>query len=65
LTPNCRKAHSCLPEQVLAQALIEPRVREALADTPVALVIGPKRARKTTLVRAMGELAQDYLTTAF
>jgi predicted AAA+ superfamily ATPase len=50
---------------VLAQALIEPRVREALADTPVALVIGPKRARKTTLVRAMGELAQDYLTTAF
>ncbi len=42
--------------------LMEHRVREALADTPVALVIGPRRAGKTTLVRAMGERGRDYLT---
>jgi uncharacterized protein len=46
----------------LYKRLIEPWVREALADTPVALVIGPRRAGKTTLVRAMGERARDYLT---
>lgn len=42
--------------------LMEHRVREALADTPVALVIGPRRAGKTTLVRAMDERGRDYLT---
>ncbi len=42
--------------------LMEHRVRKALADTPVALVIGPRRAGKTTLVRAMGERGRDYLT---
>lgn len=42
--------------------LVEHRLREALADTPVALVIGPRRAGKTTLVRAMGEAGRDYLT---
>jgi len=33
--------------------LIEPRIREALADTPVVLVAGPRQAGKTTLVRQM------------
>jgi predicted AAA+ superfamily ATPase len=42
--------------------LVERRLREALADTPVALVIGPRRAGKTTLVRAMGEDGREYLT---
>lgn len=42
--------------------LVEHRLRETLADTPVALVIGPRRAGKTTLVRAMGEAGRDYLT---
>jgi predicted AAA+ superfamily ATPase len=46
----------------LYKRLMEHRVREALADTPVALVIGPRRAGKTTLVRAMGERGRDYLT---
>src|SRR5579875_4213699 len=41
---------------------MEHRVRETLADTPVALVIGPRRAGKTTLVRAMGERGRAYLT---
>jgi predicted AAA+ superfamily ATPase len=34
--------------------LIEPRIREALADTPVVLVAGPRQAGKTTLVRQIG-----------
>jgi len=46
----------------LYKRLMEHRVREALADTPVALVIGPRRAGKTTLVRAMDERGRDYLT---
>jgi predicted AAA+ superfamily ATPase len=33
-----------------------------LADTPVVLVIGPRRAGKTTLARAMGDAGRDYLT---
>ncbi|EAT59882.1 hypothetical protein [Chlorobium ferrooxidans] len=31
--------------------LIEMRIAEALADTPVVLVAGPRQAGKTTLVR--------------
>ncbi|HEY3889920.1 MAG TPA: ATP-binding protein [Caulobacteraceae bacterium] len=42
--------------------LIEPRVREALADTPVVLLIGPRRAGKTTLVRSIEGDARHYLT---
>jgi hypothetical protein len=42
--------------------LVENRLREVLADTPVALVIGPRRAGKTTLARAMGGDGRDYLT---
>jgi predicted AAA+ superfamily ATPase len=42
--------------------LIEPRVREALSDTPVLLVVGPRRSGKTTLVRAAGGDDRTYLT---
>ena len=38
------------------------RVEEALADTPVALIVGPRRAGKTTLVRSMGEAGRRYIT---
>ena len=31
--------------------LIKPRIKEALGDTPVVLVVGPRRAGKTTLVQ--------------
>jgi predicted AAA+ superfamily ATPase len=41
---------------------VERRVAEALADTPVVLVVGPRRAGKTTLVRAMGETGWSYST---
>jgi len=42
--------------------LLEHRVRDALADTPVVLIIGPRRAGKTTMVRTIGEDGQSYLT---
>lgn len=34
---------------------IEPRITEALLDTPVVLLAGPRQAGKTTLVRQIAE----------
>lgn len=34
---------------------LAPRLREALADTPVVLIHGPRQSGKTTLARAVGE----------
>lgn len=42
--------------------IVEPRIHEALTDTPVVLVVGPRRAGKTTLVRAVGEAGRTYIT---
>lgn len=42
--------------------LIEARIAEAMADTPVVLVAGPRQAGKTTLVRQMVDLGMRYLT---
>ncbi|MDI7776591.1 ATP-binding protein [Asticcacaulis sp. EMRT-3] len=44
------------------QRLVEQRTKEALTDTPAVLVVGPRRAGKTTLVRKMGESGRTYLT---
>ena len=44
------------------QRLVEQRVKEALSDTPVVLVVGPRRAGKTTLVRKIGEAGWAYRT---
>lgn len=41
---------------------IEARVAEALADTPVVLLAGPRQAGKTTLVRQMAGRGVRYLT---
>ncbi|NSX89104.1 ATP-binding protein [Agrobacterium tumefaciens] len=41
---------------------IRRRVEEALSDTPVVLVVGPRRAGKTTLVRKMDEANRSYIT---
>lgn len=47
----------------LYQRRIEPRTAEALQDTPVVLLVGPRQAGKTTLVRQMAERqGQRYLT---
>ncbi|MCG8092212.1 MAG: ATP-binding protein [Candidatus Thiodiazotropha endolucinida] len=41
---------------------IEPRIDEALQDTPVVLLVGPRQAGKTTLVRKIAERGLHYLT---
>ena len=41
---------------------IEPRIDEALVDTPVVLLAGPRQAGKTTLVRQFSERGLHYLT---
>ncbi|MGB7290535.1 MAG: hypothetical protein WBC62_10655 [Candidatus Macondimonas sp.] len=35
----------------------QPRLTEALSDTPVALIHGPRQCGKTTLARAVGNIA--------
>ncbi len=41
---------------------IEPRIDEALLDTPVVLLAGPRQAGKTTLVRQFADRGLHYLT---
>ncbi|WP_295808622.1 ATP-binding protein [uncultured Nitratireductor sp.] len=41
---------------------VERRAEEALSDTPVVLIVGPRRAGKTTLVREVGEPSRAYIT---
>ena len=41
---------------------MERRAEEALSDTPVVLIVGPRRAGKTTLVRKMGDAGRTYIT---
>jgi len=41
---------------------IQPRVMDALADTPVVLLSGPRQAGKTTLVRQLAGSERRYLT---
>lgn len=40
----------------------EQKIRDALLDTPVVLVIGPRRSGKTTLVRKMEDGHRTYTT---
>lgn len=47
---------------VLYPRLIEARIAEAMADTPVVLVAGPRQAGKTTLVRRMADQRLRYFT---
>lgn len=42
--------------------LLAPRVQEALTDTPVVLVTGPRQSGKTTLVRHLAGTGMRYLT---
>lgn len=44
------------------ERFVERRAEEALGDTPVVLIVGPRRAGKTTLVRKMGDGDRTYST---
>lgn len=44
------------------QRIIELRVKEALSDTPVVLIMGPRRSGKTTLARNMSDTGATYVT---
>ncbi|MBM3338141.1 MAG: AAA family ATPase, partial [Betaproteobacteria bacterium] len=48
--------------EALFPRLVEPRIAEAMADTPVVLLAGPRQAGKTTLVRQMSSQGGRYLT---
>ena len=51
------------PPVPLYPRLIAPRIAEAMADTPVVMVCGPRQAGKTTLVREIADRAGlKYLT---
>lgn len=41
---------------------VERRAQEAVSDTPVVLIVGPRRAGKTTLVRKMADAKRTYIT---
>jgi len=41
------------------QRFLERQAEEALSDTPVVLIVGPRRVGKTTLVRKMQEEGRD------
>jgi len=44
------------------ERFVERRTEEALSDTPVVLIVGPRRVGKTTLVRKMGAVGRTYIT---
>ena len=44
------------------ERFVKRRVVEALGDTPVVLIVGPRRAGKTTLVRNLEEAGRAYVT---
>lgn len=46
----------------LYSRLLETRIVEAMADTPVVLMAGPRQAGKTTLAREIAQRGMDYLT---
>ena len=46
----------------LYKRFAEDRANEALTDTPVVLIVGLRRAGKTTLVRNMEETDRTYIT---
>lgn len=44
------------------ERFVEHPAKEALSDTPVVLIVGPRRVGKTTLVQKMGEEGMAYVT---
>nr|WP_247988353.1 hypothetical protein [Bradyrhizobium sp. 186] len=44
------------------ERFVERWAEEALSDIPVVMIVGPRRAGKSTLVRKMGEAGQTCIT---
>ena len=44
------------------ERFVEQQAEKALLDTPADLIVGPRRAGKTTLVRKIGEASRTYIT---
>jgi len=44
-------------EEILYPRFLQPRIAEALADSPVVLLHGPRQCGKTTLARLVGDAA--------
>src|SRR3954464_3599859 len=53
-----------MPDPALHRRFLLPRVTEALADTPVVLIHGPRQCGKTTLARQVGDRA-GYASFSF
>ena len=53
-----------MPNPLLHPRFIRPRLAEALTDTPVVLVHGPRQCGKTTLARQVGD-AKGYAYVSF
>jgi predicted AAA+ superfamily ATPase len=52
-----------VPEAALYPRYAEPRLREALLDSPVVLIHGPRQCGKTTLAQVVGDrLSYAYVT---
>lgn len=46
-----------MPEETFYPRFLGPRILEALADSPVVLIHGPRRCGKTALARLLGDEA--------
>lgn len=55
-----------MAKQILYPRFIRSRLEEALEDTPVVLVHGPRQCGKTTLARMVDDAAgYEYITIIF
>jgi predicted AAA+ superfamily ATPase len=53
-----------MPDKALYPRFAEPRLTEALADSPIVLIHGPRQCGKTTLAQIIGE-RMDYAYVSF